>query len=110
MIIIGALFGLGACAGAAPVRGPSGDEIGNPSLGLAYARDVCAACHAVGHGDLRSPNPNAPPFQQVADTPGMTRLALNAWLRSAHPSMPNFVVEDEQIDNLHAYLSSIAAR
>jgi mono/diheme cytochrome c family protein len=64
----------------------------------------------VAAGDLQSPNPSAPPFQRVADTPGMTRLALSAWLHSAHPSMPSFVVEDEQIDNLHAYLSSIASR
>jgi mono/diheme cytochrome c family protein len=108
--MIGALFALTACVSAAPAPSPHGDEIGNPSLGLAYAREVCADCHAVGPRDLQSPNAMAPPFQRVADTPGMTRLALNAWLRSAHPSMPNFVVEDEQVDNLHAYLSSIAAR
>lgn len=103
-------FVLGACASVAPTPDTHGDEIGNPAQGLAYAREVCAECHAVAHGATQSPNPRAPPFQRVADTPGLTRLAFSAWMRSSHPTMPDFVVDDERIDNLHAYINSLAAR
>lgn len=110
LLAISALFALGACVSTSPSLDPQGDEVGNPARGLAYARDICAACHAVERGDLHSPNAMAPPFQRVADTPGLTRLAFIAWMRSSHPNMPDFVVSDEGIDDLHAYIGSIASR
>ena len=77
------------------------------SRGQAYAERVCAACHAVGAGQQSSPNPNAPPFQAIANTPGMTATALNAWLHSAHASMPNLVVEPNDRADIYAYLEAL---
>jgi mono/diheme cytochrome c family protein len=75
--------------------------------GAAYAAEICAACHAVGAEDLNSPLPEATPFQTVADTPGMTEMALAVWLQSSHPTMPNIVLEQDDMRNVIAYIRSL---
>ncbi len=83
------------------------DELGNPKLGESYAQANCAGCHAVLYGETESPNPDAPAFKAVADTPGMTRTALSVFLQSPHPTMPNLIVPAEDADNLIAYILSL---
>jgi mono/diheme cytochrome c family protein len=75
--------------------------------GRAYAEQVCAACHAVLPNEEMSPLPQAPTFQSVADTPGMTELALSVWLQSSHPTMPNIVLEQDDLRNVVAYIRSL---
>jgi mono/diheme cytochrome c family protein len=75
--------------------------------GAAYAEQVCAACHAVLPNETISPLPEAPTFQSVADTPGMTELALTVWLQSSHPTMPNIVLEQNDLRNVVAYIRSL---
>ncbi|MFO7478506.1 MAG: cytochrome C [Methyloceanibacter sp.] len=75
--------------------------------GAAYAEQICAACHAVLANETYSPLPEATPFQTVADTPGMTELALTVWLQSSHPTMPNIVLEQDDMRNVVAYIRSL---
>jgi mono/diheme cytochrome c family protein len=75
--------------------------------GFAYAQQVCSGCHAIEAGDMISPNPSARSFDAIANTPGMTSIALNAWLRTPHPSMPNFIIEQDRIDDLAAYIETL---
>ncbi|MGH6804975.1 MAG: c-type cytochrome [Methyloceanibacter sp.] len=75
--------------------------------GAAYAGQVCAACHAVLANEQHSPLPQAPAFQSVADTPGMTELALSVWLQSSHPTMPNIILEQDDLRNVVAYIRSL---
>ena len=100
------LLALGACAA---VEAPSARdaEAEAASRGLVYARAACAQCHAVAVSEPRSPNPDAPPFVVIANLPGMTPTALNAWLHSAHPTMPNLIVAPADRADLAAYLASI---
>jgi mono/diheme cytochrome c family protein len=77
------------------------------AAGKAYAEQVCAACHAVSPAEEFSPLPQAPTFQSVADTPGMTELALSVWLQSSHPTMPNIVLEQDDLRNVVAYIHSL---
>lgn len=77
------------------------------AAGKVYADEVCAACHAVQAGDAESPLTDAPPFQEVADTPGMTELALSVWLQSSHPTMPNIILEQDDLRNVVAYIRSL---
>ncbi|MGE3528146.1 MAG: cytochrome c [Methyloceanibacter sp.] len=77
------------------------------AAGAAYARQVCAACHAVLANEQISPLPQAPTFQSVADTPGMTEMALTVWLQSSHPTMPNIVLEPNDLRNVVAYIRSL---
>src|SRR3546814_5734249 len=50
--------------------------------GMAFARSHCAACHAVGTG--MSPKPEAPSFEAIVNTPGLTAETLKPWLRDSH--------------------------
>ena len=102
-------FLLAACA-TPTQRGAFADENGDPARGRAYAQDHCAACHAVGGGaGEQSPNPAAPAFREVANTPGFTRTALGAWLRSSHQQMPSLIVESDRIDDIYVYLETLRA-
>jgi mono/diheme cytochrome c family protein len=83
------------------------DNIGDPRSGLAYAQANCAGCHAILYEDTESPNPDAPAFKAVADTPGITRTALSVFLQTPHPTMPNLIVAGEDADNLIAYILSL---
>lgn len=106
-----ALFCLIWLAACAAQTAPRSDELtaapGNAATGLRYAEQACGECHAVARGVTWSPVPEAPAFDSVANTPGMTRTALNAWLHSTHPSMPHLIVEPDRIDDLAAYLDSL---
>lgn len=93
-----------------PEPGMLAVDSGNAALGRAYAERTCAACHAVGVREMRSPDPRARPFDAIANTPGMTRTALNAWLHSSHTNMPNLIVEPEDVDDLYAYLFTLKHR
>ena len=102
---------LASCVGAEPQLADATDADHQAAArGLAYSREVCAGCHAVAVGEQSSPNPNAPPFAVIANLPGMTPTALNAWLHSAHASMPNLIVAPNDRADVAAYLQSIKRR
>ena len=82
---------------------------GHMDKGSALAHSICAQCHAVGRGRARSPNPMAPRFSDVAATPGMTDRALRVWLQSSHPTMPNFMLNRDDTDDLVAYILGLKA-
>ncbi len=93
--------------GTASVRA---EEFGSPAKGLEYARAVCAECHAVERPVAQSPNRDAPSFVTVAETRGMTAMAIRAWLQSPHPTMPNLLVKTEDRDNLIAYILGLKSK
>jgi mono/diheme cytochrome c family protein len=91
---------------AAPVLS---QELGSAKQGQQLAETVCAECHAVKPGAVRSPFDHAPTFQTIAQTPGMTPMAIRVWLRSAHHEMPNIMLAPDEIDNVIAYLQTLKA-
>ncbi len=103
------VLALTACLGlsiAADLPGANAQEA-DIAAGKAYAEDVCASCHAVSAGESASPVLEATPFQMVADTPGMTELALSVWLQSSHPTMPNIILSQDEMRNVIAYIRSL---
>ena len=80
-------------------------ESGNVEVGHAYAKKVCAECHAVERGENDYLNP--PSFQMVADSPGITERALAVWLRNPHPNMPDFILPKADMGNVIAYIMSL---
>jgi mono/diheme cytochrome c family protein len=82
-------------------------EVGNVQRGLKLAQQVCAQCHSVVKGAGVSPNADAPSFQAIASTPGITSTALAVALRTSHATMPNLVVERDQADDIIAYILSL---
>lgn len=82
-------------------------ELGNVEAGHEYAKQVCAECHEVERGETVSLYLDVPSFQTVADTPGMTDRALAVWLQTSHPNMPDFILRQDDMDNVIAYIMSL---
>jgi mono/diheme cytochrome c family protein len=81
--------------------------VGETLKGREFARQICAECHAVEKGQPRSPNGQAPTFETIATTPGMTSVALTAALRTSHRTMPNLIISDDESKNVIAYVLSL---
>ena len=79
----------------------------DPYSGREYAQRVCAECHAVLPENTTSPNATAPTFKVIAQNPFWTRTALIVWFRTPHPTMPNLVLDAEDLDNVIAYIHSL---
>jgi mono/diheme cytochrome c family protein len=94
---------------AAAVAAPQAwaQNLGDVQQGRALANQVCSECHAVGPADSRSPNVLAPRFEAVAATPGMTAMALNAFLHTSHRAMPNLLLTADQTNGIIAYILSL---
>jgi mono/diheme cytochrome c family protein len=81
-------------------------EIGHSGAGLAMARRLCSQCHAVEKEETESPEADAPAFQQLATTPGMTATALSAALNTSHQAMPSIMLEVDEKADIVAYILS----
>jgi mono/diheme cytochrome c family protein len=95
---------------------PAGaQQVGDPEAGLAVAAEVCAECHEVmpmeGVSRDLAPLPfevgEAMAFEEIANTPGVTAMALFAWMQSTHPTMPNIILEEDELRNVVAYILSL---
>jgi mono/diheme cytochrome c family protein len=96
-----------ALAVALPMTPGQGQEIGHASRGLALAQRLCAECHTIEKRYTRSPHANAPRFQAIASTPGMTAIALTAALNTSHHSMPNIMLAADEQADIIAYILSL---
>jgi mono/diheme cytochrome c family protein len=83
------------------------EDVGDPEAGFAVASEICASCHAITREQSMSPILEAPRFEDVANTPGMTAMALFAWMTTSHPTMPNIILEPEDLRNVVAYILSL---
>jgi mono/diheme cytochrome c family protein len=81
---------------------------GDAQTGRDLARVWCSTCHIVdqsSHGqDV------APPFPTIARRHSDDSEWVRLWLVAPHPPMPNFNLSTPQIDNIVAYLQSLARR
>lgn len=83
----------------------------DPSAGRHLAETACSGCHQI---DATVPNPEpisgAPSFVDVSRMPSTTELAIKVFLRTSHPTMPNFILSPEEIDSVAAYILSLAQK
>ena len=110
-----ALFLLAGCAASpVPGSGPIGSGAapaamtGSVARGAALVQARCTGCHAVGlTGD--SPLAIAPPFRELSRRYPISSLqeSLAEGLVTAHPEMPEFAFEPDQVLDLMAYLESL---
>jgi len=77
----------------------------NASMGMLIARDSCRSCHEIS-SSRESPNPDATPFREIINRPGMGEGQLATWLRDAHnyPIEMGVHLEPHQVDSLVAYM------
>jgi mono/diheme cytochrome c family protein len=84
------------------------DDLSRSQAGHVYAETYCSKCHGIGAGP--SPLSQAPRFKDVAEQPGVTAMSLQAFLQSSHPTMPNIILEPEDMQNVIAYILSLKGR
>ena len=87
----------------------SGPQSVDPSVGRHLAETVCSTCHQISTTSP-SPNPAAPSFVDISRMPSMSELAIKVFLRTSHPTMPNFILTPEEIDSVTAYILSLARK
>src|SRR6476646_9979183 len=75
--------------------------------GLTLSQQVCAECHGVLPNENRSPDVRAPTFQELAATPGMTRMALGVAFTTPHAGMPMFKLTPDQAEDIMTYILSL---
>jgi mono/diheme cytochrome c family protein len=90
---------------ASPTAGAQ--EIGNAKRGEVMASRLCSECHYTGVYDAESRNAKAAPFRAIANTRGMTAMALGVWMQTSHPTMPNIRLTPETLDDIIAYIRSL---
>lgn len=76
--------------------------------GYAFARVHCAPCHAVT-ALSSSPNPEAPPFEAVVNSRGLTARTLETFLRDSHnfPGAMAFSIDPKEVDDVTAYMLTL---
>jgi mono/diheme cytochrome c family protein len=84
------------------------DDLSRSQAGHVYAETYCSKCHGIGAGP--SPLAQAPRFKDVAEQSGVTAMSLQAFLQSSHPTMPNLIIEPEDMRNVIAYILSLKGR
>jgi mono/diheme cytochrome c family protein len=94
-----------ALAGALLISATSHAQEAAVDRGHAFAQAKCARCHAIGPAG-ESPLPKAPPFRTLHQRYPVEQLAeaLAEGIRTAHPAMPEFELDENQIRDLIAYL------
>ena len=82
-------------------------DTGDAAKGRAFAQANCSQCHAVLTSQTFPPRAGVASFKAIANTPGMTALALTVWFRTSHPTMPNLVLNPDDRDDVIAYIRSL---
>jgi mono/diheme cytochrome c family protein len=77
------------------------------AAGHALARRVCVVCHVVDAGPSPRPSAPGPAFRDIANTPGMTAIALHAFLTTSHRKMPNLILTPVEMNDVIAYILSL---
>ncbi len=74
----------------------------------AFVSGVCGECHAVTL-DAISPNPQAPGFADIANSPGVTPETLETFLSDAHnyPMQMDVDLVEEDIELIADYLMTL---
>jgi len=75
--------------------------------GLRLVRQWCVECHVVEPAQ-ESASDAAPPFESIALDPTKTPEGLRTWLADPHPPMPNLQLSTGEIDDILAYIQTLA--
>ena len=73
--------------------------------GEKLAKRWCAACHVVASDQARG-STAAPPFSEVAATPGFDAAKLALFLLAPHPRMPDMSLSRAEAADLAAYIAA----
>jgi len=83
---------------------------GGVAAGHAFAREACNACHVVdAEQRARRLIAIGPAFRDIANTRGITPTALQVFLTTSHPKMPNLILTPEEMADVIAYILSLGS-
>jgi len=99
MVVVGALLDVPVFA----------QDIGNATRGWKLAVRTCAGCHWVHH-EGKSGSLRAPTLTAIANTKGMSAIALNVALLTSHRSMPNIVLNAQERADLIAFILTLKTK
>ncbi len=107
-MLLRATFACFAALAAASAPALAGMDVQLSGIGRNLAVENCGGCHAIAPGD-QSPNPDAPPFKEVAKLypPESLEEALAEGIMVGHEDMPAFEFTPDQVEQLIAYLKSL---
>ena len=74
--------------------------------GQRLTQQWCTGCHVVDNNGQGQDM--APPFASIARRRAGDPTWVRAWLAAPHPSMPNFNLARQQVEDIVAYLQSLA--
>lgn len=100
-------FLLGATTFVFLVASAYAQPVGNAAQGRKIIDRICIECHAVTDEEARNRSNRAASFQTIANTPGMTPLALSVWFRTPHREMPNIILSKDEREDLIAFITSL---
>lgn len=83
-------------------------QVGDAAAGRELVAAQCSTCHAVDGPP--TPSQRAPSLAAVAQMPSTTSLSLHAFLLTSHPTMPNYRLTPQQVDDVVAYILSLRRR
>src|ERR1051325_4819504 len=83
-----------------------GNARADAARGLALAERWCSQCHGVRPNDA-SLTPKVPTFPAITAEPSATNPSLRVFLRTPHASMPNLILQPDDIDDLVDYILSL---
>ena len=78
----------------------------NAQRGQQFVLRVCAVCHVVAVGQARS-GLNAPSFRSIAESRQFQKKG-SAFLWETHQKMPNLALTQDELDDVAAYIKSLA--
>jgi len=95
-------------AAALPARSQRIAPAPSAKRGVAFAQAHCTQCHAVTANGT-SPNPEAPPWDDIANREGLTAQTFAAFLTDAHnyPAAMDFKVDPAAIRDVAAYMLTL---
>jgi cytochrome c2 len=77
------------------------------AAGHAFAREACYACHVIEPEERPRRLLIGPAFRDIANTSGMTAAALQVFLTTFHPTMPNLILTPEEKADVIVYILSL---
>jgi mono/diheme cytochrome c family protein len=99
-------IGAPALAGIVAAAVAVGEVRADAARGLGLAERWCSQCHGVRPNEA-SVSPKVPSFSEIAAEPSATEPSLRVFLRTPHASMPNLILQPDDIDDLVDYILSM---
>lgn len=92
---------------AAPAKRLAGRIYGDAGRGRAVAERWCIGCHRL---DEESADDRVPSFPMIAANPSKTEPYIRAFLQHPHSPMPPLELSNQIIEDIIAYLRTLAPR